>query len=74
MITDIDTGEIIWQSRKVKEFFALTGGEQYIKMLIDCLFRGVRQGRDLSITINLSSVKPKELDLFSVEAYQNLKS
>lgn len=64
-MVDTDTGEIYYKARKDCTLFETVSGQRYITRVLQSMFRGVRAGKNLSLTIELSSLHVVEQDLFS---------
>lgn len=72
MMVDVDTGEVIYQSRKDVVLFEGCYGEEYLKNVIASLFRGIHLGKNLSLICNVHEVhcEPEISDLFACCVYE----
>lgn len=63
---DNETGEVTNVCRKVCVYFADCKGEEYLHKIVDCLYRGFRLGKNLSLLVTTRPVNVVEQPLFDV--------
>ena len=67
-IVDTDTAEILMDKTTKRCFFCNADGEVYLKRLVQSLENGLRQGKNLSLTIDVFPfINDVEADLFGLD-------